>query len=168
MGIELKTSSVASILFLCTLIAAGCRSETTRRFGKKDLLGNWEAITFQQINKDFSQDGLAPLGQFPVDRYGYVTLYFQSDTLYELSVKVVRDVVVTREVMGQEVRQKLLSAESELKRSGKCLATDTTIILFESLRDTLAQGQYFFDRGNLHLSLVDRKGRKWNSVWQKE
>lgn len=167
--IKLKNSGLRVILLLLgVLIMAVCQPEAARRFGKKDLSGNWFAVTLQQINKDFSQDGLAPLGQFPVERYGYATLSFQSDTLYELSVKVLRDVVVKRQVMGREVEQKLITAEATLKRRGKYLATDSTLTLFEPARDTLARGTYVFESGNLSMSLLDRKGQKWVSVWQKE
>lgn len=166
-GLRIHAVVVLFILGMC--VGAGCQTKIAKRSGRKYLAGIWHGVTLQQINKDYSQDGLAPLGQFPIERYGYANLSLQSDSIYELSVTVLRDVVVRRQVMGHEVEQKLLAAKAEFKRRGKYLATDSTICLFEPPKqDTLVSGQYFFEETGLHLTLKDKKGNKWISVWQKE
>ncbi|NTV45162.1 MAG: hypothetical protein HGB11_01245 [Chlorobiales bacterium] len=165
----MRAITIVAFFLFGMWVVAGCQTKTVNRSGKKDLAGTWVGVNLQQVNKDYSQDGLAPLGQFPIERYGYATLSFQADSGYELLVTVMRDVVVKRQVMGREVEQKLLAAKAEFKRRGKCLTTDSTLCLFEPPKqDTLVSGWYFFEERNLHLTLTDQKGNKWISVWQKE
>jgi hypothetical protein len=152
------------VLLLFLILFVGC-TKPPPKLGKKDLSGNWVAASAQYINKDESTSGVASLGKFAAERYGYATLSFQEQNRFESTIHIVKDVVVTQMIVGTEITKTAIKAPLTLTRIGKYTATDSLIIFFDVEQNKIAEGRYYFEDEKLNCNFQDEKGI-WFTVWE--
>ncbi|MBC8042486.1 MAG: hypothetical protein IAF08_03485 [Rhizobacter sp.] len=156
------------ILFCAAgLLIAGCKSKPSLQ-GKASLMGNWAAVTAQAVNHDGSTTGLASLGQFAVEQYGTATLSFLPESRFTGGASLVKDIVLTQEVLGAQMKRIALMAPQQFTCVGYYEATDTSFAFFDDGQNKWAKGAYRFEGDELHLDLQDSGGNRWLTVWQKQ
>lgn len=129
--------------------------------GNKDLIGNWEGKTIEIISPSYEKVS------FAVHKYGFSTLLLNNDSSYSFLLKIMRDVVLEKEVFGNPYAKKILKSGYTNYRRGYYLASASELILYDANKIISNEYRYYFEEQTLYTKFVDKENNQWKISWEK-
>jgi hypothetical protein len=139
----------ASILLITGLIAISCAKDR-----RASVVGNWSGnnVTITKGNESLSVS---------IEKYGYLNLSLNGDSTYIMSLAVLKDVRVEKEVFGMTANRVLIPAVYKSTRYGKWARADSGVNL--SSQEGVIHAILSPDGENITLNFTDADGRAWQA-----
>ena len=129
--------------------------------GNKDLIGYWEATTVEIVDPNYNAV------RFPMGKYGYSEINFNDDSIYSFRMEIHQDVILEKEVLGNQFEKVILKAGYTNYKQGFYFASDTSIILYDGNKLFSDEYRYDFQEQHLFTYFTDKASRKWKIKWEK-
>jgi hypothetical protein len=142
-------SKLAGIILIAGLIAI-----SSTKNHRTTIVGDWsgENVTIAKGNESIS---------IPIEKYGYLNLSLNGDSTYTMSLAVLKDVRVEKQIFGMSANKVLIPAIYKSTRYGKWARTDSVFTLSSQ------KGVIFVrpspDCKALDLNFTDAEGRVWQA-----
>jgi hypothetical protein len=139
---------VAALLILALITISCAKNHRTT------IVGDWSGneVTITKGNETIS---------VPIDKYGYLTLSLNGDSTYIMSLAVLKDVRVEKQVFGMTANKVLIPAVYKSTRYGKWVRADSGCIL--SSQEGVVSVRPSMDGETLDLKFTDADGRAWQA-----
>ncbi len=137
---------VAALLILALMAISCAKNHRTTIIG--DWSGNDVIIT--KGNETIS---------VPIEKYGYLNLSLNRDSTYTMSLAVLKDVRVEKEVFGMTANKVLIQSVYKSTRYGKWARADSGVNL--SSQEGVIHALLSPDGENITLNFTDADGRAW-------
>jgi len=134
-------------LVLVAILLMSCASHH-----RNTVVGDWsgENVTITKGTESIS---------VPIEKYGYLNLSLNGDSSYTLSLAILKDVRVEKQIFGMTANRVLIPAVYKSTRYGKWARADSVFELSSK------EGRIFVrlspDGEELNLNFTDAAGRKW-------
>ncbi len=144
---------VGSVI-LIGLIGMSCAKEH-----RGTIVGAWagENVTITKGKETIS---------VPIEKYGYLNLLLNKDSTYTLSLAVLKDVRVEKQIFGATANTVLLPAIYKSTRYGKWTRTDNGCTLSSDEGVILIQSSK--DNETLVLNFTDANSRAWHASLERK
>ena len=123
------------------------KSQKLRR-GRRN--GRGDEVTITKGNESIS---------VPIDKYGYLNLSLNGDSTYIMSLAILKDVRVEKEVFGMTANKVLITAVYKSTRYGKWSRADSGVNL--SSQEGVIHALLSTDGESITLNFTDADGRAW-------
>ncbi|MCU7495184.1 MAG: hypothetical protein HF314_04810 [Ignavibacteria bacterium] len=104
---------------------------------------------------------------FPLRKYGTAIFELNSDSSFTYTLEINRDVVLEKEVLGNPVSKTLIKAVYKNFQKGKFIASDSSLILYDSHNNEISQDKYYFKERILYTEFVSKDRLTWLIAWEK-
>ncbi|MGE5681709.1 MAG: hypothetical protein ACM34K_12600 [Bacillota bacterium] len=149
------------LLFLSAIILCSCsRPEPFK--SKADLNGIWKGKTFLIITPSRMQADVV------MRKYGSAYLRIENDSSFDYKLDIGHDVILEKNVLGNTASKVLLKAGYTAFRSGKYIAGDSSIVLYDHNKKILSEEMFHFEGRNLVTRHLDNDKNIWLITWEKE
>jgi hypothetical protein len=136
-------------VFILGLMAISCAKNH-----RTTIIGDWSGgyVTITKGNESIS---------IPIQKYGYLNLSLNGDSTYTMSLAVLKDVRVEKQIFGMTANKVLIPAIYKSTRYGKWARSDSGFKLSSQ------KGVIFIspstDNESLDLNFTDAEGRSWQA-----
>ena len=119
---------------------------------RSSVAGEWsgDEVTITKGNESIS---------VTIDKYGYLNLSLNGDNTYIMSLAILKDVRVEKEVFGMTANKVLIPAVYKSTRYGKWSRADSGVNL--SSQEGVIHALLSTDGENITLKFTDADGRAW-------
>ncbi|MHB9011450.1 MAG: hypothetical protein ACYC49_04405 [Ignavibacteriaceae bacterium] len=148
-------------ILIISLIIAGCKPSIPFT-NKSDLLGNWKG----EIIKITTPSNLET--HFPIRKYGYASFSLNKDNSYTFSLTILRDVILDKNILGNNYSKILIKAVYKDFNTGNYTASDSAIIFLNNNGIIANKEKYFFTDRTLYTEYSDKNQNIWLISWEKE
>jgi hypothetical protein len=145
----LRNLKNVTIVWIFGLIAISCAKNH-----RSTIVGNWsgEKVTIARGSESIS---------IPIEKYGYLDLSLNGDSTYTMSLAVLKDVRVEKQIFGMTANKVLIPAVYKSTRYGKWSRADSGFMLSSQkgvifVRPSIANEA-------LNLNFTDAEGRTWQA-----
>ncbi len=153
--------TILYFIFFLLISFAGCKPRPPFKT-KSDLIGNWNG-EFVQITTPSNLHA-----QFPVKKYGFASFALNKDDSYFYNLAIIRDVVLDKNILGNNYSKLLVRAVYRKYQTGQYAATDSTLSLFNDNGINGYVEKYFFEDRTLFTKYIDENKNTWLISWQKD
>jgi hypothetical protein len=135
------------VVFVAVLITMSCANKH-----RSTIIGDWsgENVTITKGNETIT---------VPIDKYGYLKLSLNRDSTYIMSLAVLKDVRVEKDIFGMTANRVLIPAIYKSTRFGKWTRVDSGFNL--SSQQGVISAVPSPDGEDLTLHFTDADGRAW-------
>ncbi len=148
-------------ILILALIIVGCK-QSIPFTNKNDLLGNWKG----EIIKITTPSNLET--HFPIRKYGYASFSLNKDNSYTFSMTILRDVILDKNILGNNYSKALIKAVYKEFKTGKYTAIDSAMIFLNNNGIIENKEKYFFIDRTLYTEYSDKDKNIWLISWEKE
>ncbi len=148
---SLKNKIIINLIISVIISIYGCKKEIIYK-GNKDLIGKWKgyAIEIKPNNKN-------DLINFDVENYGYARLELNKDSAFTFMLEIMKDVVVDKEIFGNQYGKKVIQAGYKKYKRGFYLADSNKIVFYDYNKITNKNYKYYFRENILYTIFSDKK-----------
>jgi hypothetical protein len=136
------------VVILAMLVTISC-TKTHR----SSIVGDWSGdyVTIAKGEESIS---------VPIRKYGYFSLSLASDSTFTMSVAVLKDLRVEKEVFGMTMNKVLIPAVYKSTRFGKWARSDSSLRLFNG--EKVLTGHTAPNGEEMTLTFTDAEDRRWS------
>jgi hypothetical protein len=137
----------ASVVLTVGLMIISCAKNH-----RTTIVGDWSGneVTITKGNESIS---------VPVEKYGYLNLSLNGDSTYIMSLAILKDVRVEKEIFGMTANKVLITAVYKSTRYGKWTRADSSVNL--SSQEGVIHALLSTDGESITLNFTDADGRAW-------
>jgi hypothetical protein len=145
---------ISSAKNAAAVLIAGLTAISCAKNPRTTITGDWSGqnVTITKGNQSVS---------IPIEKYGYLNLSLNGDSTYTMSLAVLKDVRVEKQIFGMTANKVLIPAIYKSTRYGKWARADSIFTLFSQ------KGVIFVrpstDNEALDLNFTDAEGRAWQA-----
>src|ERR1017187_8494187 len=144
--------SLSNTKCVTVLLMAGLTGMSCAKNHRTTIIGDWsgENVTISKGNESIS---------IPIEKYGYLNLSLNGDSTYTMSLAVLKDVRVEKQIFGMSANKVLIPAIYKSTRYGKWARADSVCTL--SSKEGVVSVRPSMDGETLNLKFTDADARAW-------